>query len=108
MPSSTSATSTNSVMTSAVKNSEMAAAATMAIDMESSIVMRRARRFSNASLIDRPAADREARDPDHADRAQRLPQSKPDGSRRKRNHDNTYRFRPLEGVLVLSRSWSWS
>ncbi len=50
MPSSTSAISTNSVITRAVKNSEIAAAAMMAIDMESSMVIRLARRFSSASL----------------------------------------------------------
>ena len=50
MPSSTSATSTNSVITSAVKNSEMAAAAMIAIDMDSSMVIRFATRFSRASL----------------------------------------------------------
>ena len=50
MPSSTSATRTNSVMTRAVKNSPIAAAATIAMVIDSSIVMRRARRFSNASL----------------------------------------------------------
>ena len=37
-------------MISAVKNWPIAAAATMAIVMESSIVMRRSRTFSNASL----------------------------------------------------------
>jgi len=42
--------STNSVMMSAVKNSEIAAAAMMAMDIESSIVMRLAKRFSSASL----------------------------------------------------------
>ena len=51
-------------MISAVKNSEMAAAATMAMDMESSIVIRLATRFSTASLkigqqpIKRPPAPR--------------------------------------------------
>ena len=37
-------------MTSAVKNSEIAAAATMAMVMESSMVMRRARAFFAASF----------------------------------------------------------
>ena len=37
-------------MISAVKNCAMAAAAMIAMDIESSIVMRRARRFSKASL----------------------------------------------------------
>ena len=50
IPSSTSAISTNSVITSAVKNSVIAPAATMAIDMDSSMVMRLAIRFSTASL----------------------------------------------------------
>ena len=50
MSSRTSATRTKRVMTSAVKNSPMPAAATMAMVMESSIVMRRARRFSKASF----------------------------------------------------------
>ena len=48
--SSTSAISTNKVMISAVKNSEIAAAARTAIDIESSIVIRRAAMFSIASL----------------------------------------------------------
>jgi hypothetical protein len=45
MPSRTSATSTNSVMTRAVKNSPIAAAATIAMLMESSMVIRRATMF---------------------------------------------------------------
>ena len=47
--SNTSATSTKSVMTRAVKNWPMAAAATMAMTIESSMVIRRARIFSSAS-----------------------------------------------------------
>src|SRR6266436_4133836 len=50
MPSSTSATSTKSVMTRAVKNSPIAAAATIAMLMDSSMVIRRAAMFSAASL----------------------------------------------------------
>jgi hypothetical protein len=49
-PSSTSATRTNKVMTKAVKNSPMAAAATMAIVIDSSIVMRRSTILSKASF----------------------------------------------------------
>ena len=50
MPSRTSATSTNNVMTRAVKNSPIAAKATIAMLMESSMVIRRATMFSAASL----------------------------------------------------------
>lgn len=49
-PSRTSATNTNKRMTRAVKYSEIAAAETMASVIDNSIVMRRARRLSNASL----------------------------------------------------------
>jgi len=49
-PSSTSATRTKSVMTRAVKNSPIAAAAAMAIVIDSSIVMRRSTMFSKASF----------------------------------------------------------
>ncbi len=48
-PSSTSAISTNSVMTRAVNTSPMAIAAPMARVMDSSIVIRRSRSASNAS-----------------------------------------------------------
>ena len=50
MFSSTSATSTKSVMMRAVKNSEMAAAAIIAMLMDNSMVIRRAAMFSAASL----------------------------------------------------------
>ena len=49
MPSSTSAINTNNVMMSAVKYSEIAAAATIAIAIDSSIDIRRAATCSNAS-----------------------------------------------------------
>jgi hypothetical protein len=48
--SSSSASSTNSVTTNAVKNSPIAAAAMMAIIIDSSMVMRLAARFANASV----------------------------------------------------------
>ncbi|MGO8920134.1 MAG: hypothetical protein ACLQJR_29905 [Stellaceae bacterium] len=61
MPSRTSATSTNKVMTKAVKNSPIAAAATIAMLMDSSMVIRRSTMFSNASLqIGQPPISRPA------------------------------------------------
>ncbi len=52
---------TKSAMTRAVKNSEMAAAAIMAIDVDSSIIIRLANRFSTASLkIGQPPITRPA------------------------------------------------
>lgn len=50
LASTTSATRTNKVMTSAVRNSPIAAAATMAIVIDSPMVMRRSTTFSKASL----------------------------------------------------------
>ena len=95
-PSSTSATSTNRVMTSAVKNSPMAAPATMAMVIDSSIVMRRLMMFSTASLkIGQPPIS-EADDADDADRRKRLPDPEPHGRSHDGHKGNTGGFEPLE------------
>ena len=101
MPSSTSATSTKSAMTSAVKNSPIAAAATIAIVIDNSIVMRREIRFSNASLKIWPTADKQADHTDHADALDRLPDAKPHRRGRYGDERDTRCFQPLEGMVVL-------
>ena len=102
MPSRTSAISTNSVITSAVKNSEMAAAATIAIDMDSSMVIRFATRFSRASLkMGQPPTNKPAT-PITLMARKRLPQAPPDGRRRHGHQCDAEHLLPLKGVVVLS------
>ena len=67
IPSKISAISTNTVISSAVKNSPMTEAATSAIVMESSIVMRRLRRSAIASLKDGIAADQDSEQSENID-----------------------------------------
>ena len=94
--SSSSATSTNSVTTSAVKNSEIAAAATMAMVIDSSIVMRRASRFEAAFRSDRPAGEDQRGHADEAERRQRLPHFEPHCRGRERRHGDTRRLHGRE------------
>ena len=94
----TSATSTKSVMMSAVKNSEIAAAATMAMVMESSIVIRRAARFSAASLkIGQPPITM-PRMPSRLMLVKRLPQIATNRKRGERHHGDASRPDPTKGV----------
>ena len=101
MPSRTSATSTNKVMTKAVKNSPMAAAATIA--------MRHGQLHGHPPLDDvlerlledRPATDQQAGDADYADGCDRLPHAEPDQRRGERDQADAQRFLPLEGVHML-------
>jgi hypothetical protein len=98
MPSSTSATSTNSVITRAVKNSPIAAAATIAMLMESSMVIRRATMFSAASLkIGQPPTIT----PDDAHTRKRLPETKPHHPRGQCDECDAGSLPPLEDMLVV-------
>ena len=88
-------------MIRAVKNWPIAAAATMAIVMESSIVMRRSRMFSKASLRMGQPPTSEARDADHAHRRERLPKLEPHRHCGKRDEGNAGRFGPVEAMAMI-------
>ena len=100
MSSNTSATSTNKVMTSAVKNSPIAAAATIAIVIDSSMVMRRSTIFSKASLTIGQPPIANPRTPITLIR-ERLQDAEPHGRRSKADDGDANGFRPPEGVVVF-------
>ena len=88
-------------MIRAVKNWPIAAAATMAIVMESSIVMRRSRMFSKVSLRIGQPPTRRPTDADHAHCGERLPKLEPDCPRGERYEDYPGRFGPVEAMAMI-------
>src|SRR5437868_14332237 len=101
IPSSTSAINTNRVITSAVKNSEMAAAAMMAMAMDSSMVMR-FEEVLHGLLEDPPATADQAQQTDWADPKVWFPQMPPDAGCRCRHECDAEHLSPLKCMVVIS------
>ena len=88
-------------MTRAVNDSPTARAAAKASVIDSSIVIRRARRFEQRLLEDRVASDQHGGPGDHVEAGVWLPDPEPDGDGGDAHQGDARRVRPLQRVVVV-------